>query len=180
MSKTAVEYTAKRITYRTPLSFSEIAARLERELNKPAGGPALFRLLGTAKSKEEIEHGITTLTEGRDFIYFAELVHHRWLSTYTGSSSTPRTVIYTFGNPIIAQTLLRRDLAAGLHVPLKLMLLEDADGNGTRVIYDDPASVVPIPSAPGQSVDDELKKAAEGLSAKVEMLVKTILAEKPM
>ncbi|KAI0366516.1 TT1751-like protein [Pilatotrama ljubarskyi] len=176
MTKSVVEYTGRRVTYQTSLPFAEVAARLEKELNKPKGGAALFHVLGTAKSKAELERGIAELTGGRDFIYFGEIAHHRWLGTYTGSSDTRRTAVYTFGNPLIAQTMLQRDLAAGLHIPPKLLLLENADGSGTSVIYDDPSSIIPV-FQHGQDIDEELKKAAEGLSVKVEALVEAIVRE---
>lgn len=100
-------------------------------------------------------------------------MHHRWLKTYTGASAVPSTVVYTFGNPLIAQTILQRDLAAGLHIPPKLLLLEKVDGSGTRIIYDDPTSQILVPSEVAD--DDQLKEAAEGLSVKVQALVHTIL-----
>ncbi|KAI0658053.1 TT1751-like protein [Cubamyces menziesii] len=176
MAKSIVEYTARRITYDTPLPFAEVATRLEAQLNKPSGGAKLFHLLGTAKTKDELEDGIKAIANGRNFIFFAEMVHHRWLGTYTGSSNTPKAAVYIFGNPLIAQTMLQRDLAAGLNIPPKLMLLEKADGSGTKVIYDDPASIIAVP-AHGQIVDGALKQAAEDLSNKVEALVQSIIGE---
>ncbi|CDO70052.1 hypothetical protein BN946_scf184601.g5 [Trametes cinnabarina] len=182
-AKIVVEYTARRVTFHTSLPFTEVAARLEKEINKPAGGPAVFRALGVSKTKEELESNINALTDGRDFVYvsaanyFLEMPHDRWLNTYSGSSSTPRTVVYTFGNPLIAQTMLRHDLSAGLHIPPKLMLLEDATGNGTKILYDDPASVIAVPDSPGAMVSKELQTAAESLSAKMEYLVKAIVTE---
>lgn len=68
-SKSIVEYTGRRITYETPLGFAEVAARFEKALNKSAGGPAVFRVLGTAQTKEELEAGINALTAGGDFVY---------------------------------------------------------------------------------------------------------------
>ncbi|KAI0357709.1 TT1751-like protein [Trametes cingulata] len=174
MSKRVVEYTGRRIIYETPLPFAEVAARLERELNKPAGGAAVSRVLGSAKTRDELERGVEALTHGRDFVYFGEIAHHRWLNTYKGSSDTPQTAVYTFGNPLIAQSLLQRELAAGLHVPPKLLLLENTDGGGSCVIYDDPASILPLPSRDG-AIDEELKEAAELLSSKVERLVKIVV-----
>ncbi|KAI9060040.1 TT1751-like protein [Trametes sanguinea] len=176
-SKTVVEYTAKRVTYRTSLPFAEVAARLEKEINKPSGGPAVFRALGSSRSKEELESNINALTNGRDFVYFFEITHHRWLDTYNGSTGTPQAIVYTFGNPLIAQTMLRHDLAAGLHIPPKLMLFEDAAGDGTKIIYDDPASVIAVMSEPGAAINEELAHAAKSLSAKIEQLVETIIAE---
>ncbi|KAI0324543.1 TT1751-like protein [Cubamyces sp. BRFM 1775] len=176
MAKSIVEYTARRIIYDTPLPFAEVATRLEAQLNKPSGGKELFHVLGSAKTKDELESGIKALADGHDFIFFAEFVHHRWLSTYTESTNTPKAVVYVFGNPLIAQAMLQRDLAAGLNIPPKLMLLEKTDGGGTKIVYDDPASLIAVP-AYGQVVDDTLKRAAEDLSVKVEALVKTVITE---
>ncbi len=67
-SKSVVEYTGKRITYETPLAFAEVSARLEKAVNKSAGGPAVYRVLGTAQNKEELEAGINALTAGGDFV----------------------------------------------------------------------------------------------------------------
>ena len=36
--------------------------------------------------------------------------------------------MYTIGNPLIAQTMIRYDLGAGLNVPIRLMIYEDASG----------------------------------------------------
>ncbi|KAI0672147.1 hypothetical protein C8Q78DRAFT_729407 [Trametes maxima] len=178
MSKSAVEYTGRRITYETPLPFAEVTARLERELNKPVGGQPVFRVLGTSKSKDELEKGINELLDGHNFIYFASISHHNWLGTYTGNpGSVPQAVVYTFGNPLLAQAMLRHDLTVGLHVPPKLLVLENADQRGTKVVYDDPAALIPVPSrgiAAGEDVNAELRATAEKLSAKVEELVKAI------
>lgn len=104
--------------------------------------------------------------------YFGEFAHHRWMKTYTGVPTTPQTVVYTFGNPLIAQTMLSHDYAAGLHIPPKLMLLESVDGGGTKVIYDDPASLIALPGG-----KEELREAAGALSAKVEKLVQNVIGE---
>ena len=80
--------------------------------------------------------------------YFGELAHHRWMKTYTGVPSTPQTIVYTFGNPLIAQSMLRYDLVGTLHIPPKLVLIE-TPGGGTKVIYDDPATTIPVPVVSG-------------------------------
>ncbi|KAI0761364.1 TT1751-like protein [Trametes elegans] len=175
MSKSVVEYAGRRVIYETPAPFAEVVARLEKELNKPAGGAGVFRVLGTSKTKDEIEAGVRALTNGRDFTYFTDITHHRWLRTYANSVEIPQAAVYTFGNPLIAQSMLLRDLATGLHIPPKLLLLENADGSGTRVIYDDPASIIPVPGEGGTAPDARVVAAAEDLSVKVEDLVKKII-----
>ncbi|KAM5546114.1 hypothetical protein V8D89_000240 [Ganoderma adspersum] len=174
MSKSVIEYTARRVTYDTPLPIAEVIARLDKEVNKAAGGPEVFRLLSTAQTRAELEDGVHALTAGRDFVYFLGATYHKWLNAYSGTTDTPQTYGYMFGNPLVAQTMLRHDLTVALHVPPKIVIVEKADGSGTRVVYDDPASVIAIPSASGGSVNPQLAEAAEVLSRKFEALVQTI------
>lgn len=39
--------------------------------------------------------------------------------------------MYTIGNPLIARTMLEHDIAAGLNVPVRLMIYEDAPSRTT-------------------------------------------------
>ena len=48
--------------------------------------------------------------------------------------------MYTIGNPLIAQTMLKHDTAAGLNVPVRLMIYDDAASRTTRLVYDLPSS----------------------------------------
>ena len=73
MSKSVVEYTARRITYDTSLPIAEVIARLDHELNKAGGGPEVFRLLSTVQTRAELEDGVHALTAGRDFVYVRSL-----------------------------------------------------------------------------------------------------------
>jgi len=103
--------------------------------------------------------------------YFLNIQHHPWLNTYFRTETTPPTVLYIIGNPLIAQTILRHDLRAGLHIPLRLLIQEKADGKGTMVMYQLPSSVMVIPNDEG----GELRKPTESLDKKLEALVKNII-----
>ena len=74
MSKSVVEYTARRITYDTPLPIAEVIARLDKEVNKAGGGPEVFRLLSTVQTRAELEDGMNTLLAGRDFVYVTPVI----------------------------------------------------------------------------------------------------------
>lgn len=106
-----------------------------------------------------------------------EAAYHNWLNAYAESTDTPRTHVYSIGNPLIAQGMLRHDLAAALHVPPRIVIIELADGKGTRIVYDDPATLIPVASAPGVEVNAEMKSVAEELSRKLEALVQAITRE---
>ena len=69
MSKSIIEFTGRRIIYDTTLPIAEVSARLDKELNKAGAGPAVLRLLSTVKTRTELEDGMNTLSQGRDFAY---------------------------------------------------------------------------------------------------------------
>ena len=115
-----------------------------------------------------------TLTGRIGYRYFLGATYHKWLNAYKDTTDTPQTYGYLFGNPLVAQTMLRHDLTVALHVPPKIIIVEKADGSGTRVVYDDPASIIAVPSASGENVNPELAEAAEVLSQKFEALIQMI------
>ncbi|OSD01014.1 hypothetical protein PYCCODRAFT_1478783 [Trametes coccinea BRFM310] len=178
MSKSVVEYTNRRITRHTTLPFDEVAARLETAVNKSAASAQLFTIVkrNAEGPKEEIEQKLKNLIDGHEFIYFAQVEHHALLRIVTDNPSLPRATVYTVGNPLLGQLLFRKDLWTGFNAPLKIYLVEDADGRGTTVTYDDPATNMPVPSSPGQVVDEEVKRiAVEIVSTKVERLVSLVV-----
>ena len=64
---------------------------------------------------------------------FLTVDHGAWL-TRIGLKARAR--MYTIGNPLIARTMLEHDIAAGLNVPVRLMIYEDASSRTTRLAYD--------------------------------------------
>lgn len=106
---------------------------------------------------------------------FGVLQHHRWLRVYFDSPTIPEDYLYTIGNPLIAQTMLQYDLVIGLQVPPRLLILGNENGNGSKVIYDLPSSLITGANAGGEKAK-ELRKAAEVLDAKLEGLITRITA----
>ena len=107
--------------------------------------------------------------------YFADTAYHRWMNTYFGTTNTPQTYVYVLGNPLIAQTMLQHDLSGALHIPPRILVTEKADRSGTRVIYDDPASTIPVPLSEGNTVNSELQAAGGSLGEKLEGLIRAIV-----
>jgi len=68
---------------------------------------------------------------------------------------------YTIGNPLIALTMLRHNLGAGLNVPVRLMISHHQASGTTRLANDQPSSLM---SGPGNR---ELTEAAQKLDAKL-------------
>ena len=69
MSKSAVEFTCRRITYETTLPIAEVLARLDKESNKEGAGPEVVRALRNCKTREELETTFAALSGGGDFVY---------------------------------------------------------------------------------------------------------------
>jgi len=65
--------------------------------------------------------------------------------------------------------MLQHDILAGLNVPTNLIVLAKEGGQGTTIVYDLPSSLIAVGGT------EEMKKAAQGLDAKLEALVKYVL-----
>jgi uncharacterized protein (DUF302 family) len=100
------------------------------------GFPAL---LAATKSAEEFETGVHSREGTSGFMRFLTVDHGAWLARI-GFSAKAR--MYTIGNPLIARTMLEHDIAAGLNVPVRLMIYEDAVRQTTRLAYDLPSSLM--------------------------------------
>ncbi len=72
------------------------------------------------------------------FMRFMTTDHGRWL-THIGLHFKAK--MYTIGNPLIARTMIKHDIGAGLNVPVRLMIYEDTEGK-TRLGYDLPSSLM--------------------------------------
>ncbi|KAF8315724.1 hypothetical protein DL93DRAFT_2078988 [Clavulina sp. PMI_390] len=89
--------------------------------------------------------------------------------------SLPRTITYSIGNPLIALTMLQYDYNAGLHVPFRLAVNEEADGTSS-VTYVLPSSQIAIGEWKDSDPERErkLREAAIALDAKVEAMVRYV------
>lgn len=93
------------------------------------------------------------------FMLFGLVDHGGWI-TKTGIERKAIRVI--LGNPLIAITMLRHDLTAGLFAPVELLILEEPAGSS--LTYVKPSSLMVVEPNP------ELLAAAEQLDAKLAAL----------
>jgi uncharacterized protein (DUF302 family) len=75
------------------------------------------------------------------------------------------------GNPLIAITMLKRELTTGLFVPVEILVIEKETNGGTKVVYTLPSCLIA-----GLNKDEELLKAVKVLDGKLEALARDILA----
>ncbi|EED79877.1 predicted protein [Postia placenta Mad-698-R] len=149
-----------------------ITARLDEQLSLEKSGPNMIALLRGAKTREDLEQGMTNMTNGKDFATFIRASFHGWRNAYYGTTDAPKTFQYIFGNPLVAETMAKHDMFTALNVPLRLLVTEKADRSGTQLVYLQPSTIVAVP-VDGE-VNEDLKAAAEALDAKVEKLIRTV------
>ena len=118
--------------------FEEVVNAFESAVGsvEDTGFPAL---LASTKSAQEFETSVHSREGTSGFMRFLTVDHGAWLAR-VGLNARAR--MYTIGNPLIARTMLEHDIAAGLNVPVRLMIYEDAVSRTTRLVYDLPSSLM--------------------------------------
>ncbi|HWF37271.1 MAG TPA: DUF302 domain-containing protein [Candidatus Acidoferrales bacterium] len=155
------EYKAQRLEFHSKRSFDEVLATLRqlvgnatiKQVNEHGSGGA---------TREQFEKRIHALEGESGFMLFFEIDHGQWMEAYGVRRKVMRWIL---GNPLIAITMLKHDIRAGLFAPVELMVIENESGNGCTVIYDVPSSLMVIEENP------PLLEAAQALDNKLLALV---------
>jgi uncharacterized protein (DUF302 family) len=131
-------FTVHHNEYLCSRSFEEVVNAFESAVGsvEDIGFPAL---LASTKSAEEFETSVRSREGTSGFMRFLTVDHGAWLARI---GLNARARMYTIGNPLIARTMLEHDIAAGLNVPVRLMIYEDAVTGTTRLAYDLPSSLM--------------------------------------
>jgi uncharacterized protein (DUF302 family) len=98
------------------------------------------------------------------FMLFGLLNHGGWIKKVGIERKALRVII---GNPLIAITMLRHDLTAGLFAPVELLLVEEDNGRSS-LIYVQPSSLMVVETNP------PLLAAARELDVKLAALASAI------
>ena len=160
-SLTTKEFTGVRVEVTTPLSFDEVLKRL-RNLVGHASASDIVAIAKNVASEADYAREVEKRFIGESgFMLFSEIDHGSWTPIF---GLRRRAVRWIFGNPLIAITMLRHDIAVGLFVPVELLLVNNPAG-GAILIYVRPSSLIAVDDNP------ELLAAARALDAKFEALV---------
>ena len=99
------------------------------------------------------------------FTRFLTLDHGDWLSLFEQPRKARQ---YVIGNPLIAISMLRYDIRAGLNVPVRVYIYWDEASRTTRFEYDQPSTLM-------NGLDNRsLTAAAEKLDAKLAALAEEV------
>jgi uncharacterized protein (DUF302 family) len=134
-----------RVEVATSLGFDEVLTRL-RSLMGRASTAEIVALAQADITEAEFVRVVQERFEGKSgFMLFAEIDHGGWLSQF---QIRRRTVRWILGNPLIALTMIRHDITAGLFAPVEILITEAEDGRGTRLTYVRPSSQMVIEDNP--------------------------------
>jgi len=159
------------------LPFEGVRMRFESAKDVPALYDALLADVGTqpvpindisAKHADwaSYERDVEQYVGPHGFMLFATFDHGAWI----GKAGIDRRVLRVIvGNPLIAITMIRHDVTAGLFAPVELLLTQE-DGGRSALTYVRPSSLMVVePNPPlleaALALDEKLAAMAESVTA---------------
>ena len=118
-------------------------------------------------SWESYEREVQSHVGPSGFMLFAQFDHGAWIKKAGIDRKVLRVVI---GNPLIAITMLRHDVTAGLFAPVELLITEEEDGPAAPLTYVVPSSLMVV------EPNEPLRAAAMALDAKLAALATKVTA----
>jgi uncharacterized protein (DUF302 family) len=127
-------------------------------------GPGYQQAVTAAKSQADFEAIIRKQERTSGFMRFLTLDHGAWMQKFEGG--TAKAKMYTIGNPLIARSMLRHEMAAGLNVPVRVIIFQDAEKK-TRLGYHLPSSLMAVYG------NADVQKACAALDKKLDLLARS-------
>jgi len=164
MTATSVPFTGVRVRYASSRSYDELVAALLADVGEQP--VPIDAVAAGSDSWESYERAVGAYVGPSGFMLFGSFDHGGWLPKAGVDRAVLRVVI---GNPLIAITMLRHDVTAGLFAPVELLLTGEP-GGGSALTYVVPSSLMVVEPNP------ELLAAAEVLDAKLAALAGAVTA----
>ena len=151
-----IRFDGVRMRYDSAKSYDELLAALLADIGEPV---SLDDLVRTPGSWDSFQQQVEPLIGPSGFMLF-HLINHGWI---TKAGIDRKVIRVVLGNPLIAVTMLRHDVSAGLFAPVELLLVEEGEARSS-LTYVKPSSLMVVEPNP------ELLSAAEELDAKLAAL----------
>src|SRR5215471_16913444 len=132
-------YQAQHNEHVTRRPFEEVIQAFERAVGSVEG--AYDDLVAKSSDTAEFERLVREHEGSSGFMRFFTADHGTWAAL---EGMRFRARMYTIGNPLIAMTMLKHEVAAGLNVPVRIMIYEEAGSGTTRFAYDLPSSLMSV------------------------------------
>jgi len=153
-----------RVRYDSNKSYDELLAALLDDIGEQP--VSLDDLTKAADSWDSYQQRVEPLVGPSGFMLFDTFDHGAWITKAGIDRKVLRVIL---GNPLIAITMLRHDVTAGLFAPVEV-LLADEPGGHSSLTYVMPSSLMVV------EPNTELLSAAKELDAKLAALAVTVTA----
>ena len=164
MSTSETRFDGVRVRYDSAKSYDELVAAILADIgDKPV---PINEFAPATDSWQSYRERVEPHVGPSGFMLFGLLDHGAWINK-TGIDRKVLRVI--LGNPLIAITMLRHDVTAGLFAPVELLLVDEGEGRSS-LTYVKPSSLMVVEPNP------ELLSAAEKLDAKLAALAEKVTA----
>ncbi|PPR05649.1 hypothetical protein CVT24_002874 [Panaeolus cyanescens] len=161
------------IVWETSLPTSEVLARLDFALNKDGATEFMSHVHRDMKTQQELVDGIHSVVNGRaGLVFFSTIPLHKLTTFRTGNPNPPHIAVYSFGNPLYAQRVIKHNPIAAANIPPRMVIIENENRDGTRIGYNLPSSIMMDPFG---KEDEELKADLLSLDKKIEAMVLGII-----
>jgi uncharacterized protein (DUF302 family) len=126
---------AERVDVLSTRSFEETVATLEREV-PPADMATLTRLVASRATAPEIETSVAAMAGSVGFMMLGRIEPGPLVSLL---GRPKKIILYSIGNPVLANRMYEQEPATGLYAPLRLAIYED-DRGATHLTYERPSA----------------------------------------
>lgn len=159
---TETRFDGVRVRYDSAKSYDELVAALLADIGEQ---PVPINDISAADGDWQTYHDqVEKFVGPSGFMLFAVLDHGVWISKAGIERKVLRVIL---GNPLIAITMIRHDVTAGLFAPVELLILDE--GTGSSLTYVKPSSLMVVEPNP------PLLEAAEALDAKLAALAAKVV-----
>jgi uncharacterized protein (DUF302 family) len=158
-----IPFTGVRIRYDSNKSFEELVHALLADVGDQ---PVMIDAIGTASADwDTYQRNVQSHVGAHGFMLFGLFDHGEWIAKAGIDRKVLRVII---GNPLIAITMLRHDVTAGLFAPVELLVVSEDDDHSS-LTYVQPSSLMVVePNTP-------LLEAARELDSKLADLATSIV-----
>ena len=157
-----IPFTGVRLRFDSSKNFNELIDALLSDVGEK---PVMIDDIAiNFESWDSYQEKIESYVGPSGFMLFGLLNHGGWIKKVGIDRKVLRVII---GNPLIALTMLRHDVTAGLFAPVELLLVEEDNGRSS-LTYVQPSSLMVVETNP------PLLAAARELDAKLAALASAI------
>ena len=153
-----IPFDGVRVRYDSAKGYDEVLTALLADIGeKPV---SLEVLTTTAGDWQTYQDKVEPLAGPSGFMLFNLIDHGAWIPKAGIDRKVMRVIL---GNPLIAITMLRHDVSAGLFAPVEVLVMDEGEGRSS-LTYVRPSSLMVVEPNP------ELLSAAQELDAKLAAL----------